>query len=119
MMHEITTVLRRPPMQVLQGGLATDPLAVRTQHDYLTLGRKFRLPNEQFKKRTFVMNGTQTTRPTFGTTPARSFLSPLLSSISAWNDTRVTRNALGKLSDRELDDIGLSRGDIDAIGSVR
>jgi len=28
---------------------------------------------------------------------------------------RMTRNALGKLSDRELDDIGLCRGDIDQI----
>lgn len=33
-----------------------------------------------------------------------------------WNDARVTRNALGKLSDRELDDIGLCRGDVALIG---
>jgi len=33
----------------------------------------------------------------------------------AWNDQRMTRNALSKLSNRELDDIGLVRGDIDAI----
>lgn len=32
--------------------------------------------------------------------------------VSAWNDARVTRKALMKLTDRELDDIGLSRGDI-------
>lgn len=38
-----------------------------------------------------------------------------VSAFSAWNDARVTRNALGKLSDRELDDIGLCRGDIDNI----
>lgn len=35
--------------------------------------------------------------------------------VAAWNDARVTRNALGKLSDRELDDIGLCRGDIDLL----
>lgn len=29
-----------------------------------------------------------------------------------WNDCRVTRNSLGRLSDRELDDIGLTRGNI-------
>ena len=40
----------------------------------------------------------------------------LVSAFAAWNDTRVTRNALSRLSDRELDDIGLSRGDIDSIG---
>jgi uncharacterized protein YjiS (DUF1127 family) len=33
----------------------------------------------------------------------------------AWNDARVTRNSLSKLTDRELDDIGLARGDIDEI----
>ena len=38
-------------------------------------------------------------------------------SFAAWNDTRVTRNALDKLSDRELDDIGLSRGDIDLLAA--
>lgn len=37
--------------------------------------------------------------------------------IVAWNDARVTRNALSRLSDRELDDIGLSRGDIDSIAT--
>ena len=36
--------------------------------------------------------------------------------FSAWNDARVTRNALAKLSDRELDDIGLCRGDLETIG---
>lgn len=36
--------------------------------------------------------------------------------VSEWNDARVTRKALSKLSDRELDDIGLCRGDIERIG---
>ena len=36
--------------------------------------------------------------------------------LAAWNGARVTRNALAKLSDRELDDIGLCRGDIEVIG---
>lgn len=36
--------------------------------------------------------------------------------ISAWNNARITRNSLSKLSDRELDDIGLCRGDIEMIG---
>ena len=33
-----------------------------------------------------------------------------------WNSGRVTRKALGKLSNRELDDIGLCHGDIEMIG---
>ena len=39
----------------------------------------------------------------------------LVSMLAAWNDTRVTRRELGRLSDRELDDIGLCRGDIERI----
>ena len=34
----------------------------------------------------------------------------------AWNELRVTRNALAKLSDRELADIGLSRYEADHLG---
>ncbi len=36
-----------------------------------------------------------------------------------WNDARVTRDALIGLTDRELDDIGLCRGDIDYIAEGR
>jgi uncharacterized protein YjiS (DUF1127 family) len=39
-----------------------------------------------------------------------------LSAIANWNDARVTRKALSKLSNRELDDIGLCRGDIEFLG---
>lgn len=35
--------------------------------------------------------------------------------VAAWNDTRLTRKNLESLSDRELDDIGLVRGDIDEV----
>lgn len=36
----------------------------------------------------------------------------IVASAKVWNDARMTRNALAKLTDRELDDIGLCRGDI-------
>jgi uncharacterized protein YjiS (DUF1127 family) len=39
----------------------------------------------------------------------------MLASVKNWNDARVTRKALSSLSDRELDDIGLCRGDIERI----
>ena len=35
--------------------------------------------------------------------------------VISWNNARVTRNALSKLTNRELDDIGLSRGGIDSV----
>ena len=44
------------------------------------------------------------------------FISNALIAFSNWNDARVTRKSLAKLSDRELDDIGLCRGDIEMIG---
>jgi uncharacterized protein YjiS (DUF1127 family) len=36
--------------------------------------------------------------------------------MKAWNAARITRKALNRLSNRELDDIGLCRGDIEMIG---
>lgn len=50
-----------------------------------------------------------------------SFISTFFARLAAWNDARVTRKALDMLSDHELDDIGLRRGDIDSIadGSFR
>ena len=44
------------------------------------------------------------------------FATNAVASFSAWNNARITRKSLGKLSDRELDDIGLCRGDIEFIG---
>ncbi|RBI76929.1 hypothetical protein DQW77_02730 [Roseovarius sp. TE539] len=40
-----------------------------------------------------------------------------LVALKNWNDERVTRNALSRLSDRELDDIGICRGDIARISA--
>ena len=45
-----------------------------------------------------------------------TFVGETFALFAAWNDARVTRKALGKLTDRELDDIGLCRGDIEMIG---
>ena len=65
------------------------------------------------------MAATNTTRtaPLGAITTYRfiQFASTGLSAVANWNDRRMTRNALGKLSDRELDDIGLCRGDIDNV----
>ncbi|MBU9699004.1 DUF1127 domain-containing protein [Rhodobacteraceae bacterium HSP-20] len=66
------------------------------------------------------MAAYETTRPApFGAISifrAVQFVSNAQIAFSAWNDARVTRKALAKLSDRELDDIGLCRGDIEMIG---
>lgn len=46
---------------------------------------------------------------------AQGMISSLIGTVAAWNDRRATRKALSSLSARELDDIGLSRGDISDI----
>ena len=43
-------------------------------------------------------------------------LSRSATAFQIWNAGRITRRALNKLSNRELDDIGLCRGDIELIG---
>ncbi|MEP5152356.1 DUF1127 domain-containing protein [Planktotalea sp.] len=43
--------------------------------------------------------------------------SSLYATFAAWNDARQTRNTLNKLTDRELEDIGLVRGDIEDIAA--
>ena len=59
------------------------------------------------------------TRPAYGNTSAVSFITSFISgtfaSVVAWNDQRLTRQALSNLTDRELEDIGLIRGDIDSV----
>lgn len=42
-------------------------------------------------------------------------LSSIIGAFAAWNDARMTRKALNALTARELDDIGLVRGDIEDI----
>ncbi|KZX94881.1 MULTISPECIES: DUF1127 domain-containing protein [unclassified Sulfitobacter] len=67
------------------------------------------------------MAALDTTRTTYGTASAVNrtivFLTDLVASFVSWNDSRVTRKALSSLSDRELEDIGLIRGDIDYVAN--
>jgi len=43
----------------------------------------------------------------------------VITAILDWNDARITRKSLNRLTDRELDDIGLLRGDIDGVARQR
>lgn len=58
-----------------------------------------------------------TTRTSYGAATVAGQISRMLqnavANVVAWNDLRMTRNALSSLTDRELEDIGLSRGDLD------
>lgn len=46
-------------------------------------------------------------------------LGALVATLMTWNEQRITRNRLSALSDRELADIGLNRGDIEAVAQGR
>jgi uncharacterized protein YjiS (DUF1127 family) len=60
-----------------------------------------------------------TTRTTYGSASVASrffaAIDHMVAAFVAWNDARVTRKALSGLTDRELEDIGLTRGDIDVV----
>jgi len=53
-----------------------------------------------------------TTRPTASGARISGILAGITATVSTWRDNRATRNELNKLSERELDDIGLTRGDV-------
>lgn len=69
------------------------------------------------------MAAFDTTGTTYGATGLIGRIGTAISasaaSIVQWNDTRMTRNSLSALSDRELTDIGLCRGDIEIIATGR
>ena len=58
-----------------------------------------------------------TNRPLGAAFSATRTLSDLVARFASWNDARVTRKALNGLSNRELDDLGLNRGDIEDIAA--
>lgn len=67
------------------------------------------------------MAAFDTTHPAYGAAPVAGkisgFFTSLIASIVSWNDARLTRNALSGLTDRELSDIGLERGDIEMVAT--
>lgn len=69
------------------------------------------------------MAAFDTTRTTYGSAIVAGRISRavqnILADLAAWNDARITRHALSALSDRELKDIGLIRGDIDTVTGAR
>lgn len=65
------------------------------------------------------MASFDTTRPVAGLSAGKitSFFVNMFGAVAAWNDARITRNSLSKLTARELDDIGLSYADIEDIAT--
>ena len=63
------------------------------------------------------MTTLDTNRTAAGSAGITSSISSFFGTLAAWNDARITRKSLSKLTARELDDIGLNRGDIDMIAA--
>lgn len=65
------------------------------------------------------MASFDTSRPVAGHSAGKisAFFVSMFSMVAAWNDARITRNSLSKLTARELDDIGLSYADIEEIAT--
>jgi uncharacterized protein YjiS (DUF1127 family) len=103
----------------MQAGHESPALALHMQHPYLAAQEAGRFKNRQFAKGSLIMAAFDTSRPAQGFFGGRlsSLVASAVAMFVAWNDARVTRNALARLSDRELDDIGLCRGDIEAISA--
>lgn len=67
------------------------------------------------------MAAFDTTRTTYGSTGlfgriGTHFVSAAAAVVS-WNDARLTKNTLSSLTDRELADIGMCRGDIEHVAT--
>lgn len=65
------------------------------------------------------MAAFDTTRPTTGHSAGQmtSIFASAFATIANWNDARITRNTLSKLTTRELNDIGLCYGDIEEVAT--
>lgn len=66
------------------------------------------------------MAAFDTTRPVTVLTAGRfsNVFAELVGNFATWNDARITRKALSKLSARELEDIGLTYADLDTIATI-
>ena len=60
-----------------------------------------------------ALDNIRTTTGSFGLAGRiNATFASVVNTVVEWNDARATRSALNGLTDRELEDIGLSRGDI-------
>jgi uncharacterized protein YjiS (DUF1127 family) len=102
-------------MQRTQGRHAKDPIALHMQQLYLAAITRVMI------ERNTVMASIETSARVapLGAVSIFRFASLAVQAVGgfvAWNNARKTRNALYALSNRELDDIGLCRADIETIG---
>lgn len=69
---------------------------------------------KQFMNGDGPMSAVDTNRMSFRAS-RNGLFGKMIDAVVAWNEARITRSALSRLSDRELNDIGLTRYDIDRV----
>ena len=104
-------------MQKTHIGLVATRLAAVIQAHYLLVTRQRCPQTKLFLKRIGTMSSVTTNR--VANTGLLSVVSTVMAMLAAWNDARMTRKALSKLSDRELVDIDLCLGDIADTAAAR
>jgi uncharacterized protein YjiS (DUF1127 family) len=106
-------------MRKLHIRCAIPSLAGNSNSAYLDIRTLKNSAQHKQKRRTAPMATFNSTRTTYDiasfTNRAIAFVAEMAHAASAWNDARITNKALSKLTDRELTDIGLSRGDIEDV----
>lgn len=107
-------------MRHMQGGLAGARIALQVQHRYLiAIGKQKPLFTATSERNTAMATYETSHAAPFGAITLFRMVqaaSTAALAVQAWNAGRITRKALSKLSNRELEDIGLCRSDIDLIG---
>lgn len=104
----------------MQSGLAGAWIALHLQQFYLiNIEKREALFTVKLERITAMATYETSRAAPFGAITVFRMVQALgntATALQTWNSARITRKALSKLSNRELDDIGLCRGDIDLIG---
>ncbi|MGL4310727.1 MAG: DUF1127 domain-containing protein [Paracoccaceae bacterium] len=99
--------------------MAATPVVLTNRPEYVPLRKRIARFAIGFEKESKMASIDTSRAAMTGHAGGRSsqFFGTMAGAFAAWNDARITRKALGRLTDRELDDIGLCRGDIDNIAA--
>ncbi|MFD1913113.1 DUF1127 domain-containing protein [Halodurantibacterium flavum] len=109
-------------MQNAQGSLAPGALAYTNRCIYVPIRKQDASKNITLKRTKIMATFEPTRTAPFGAIAVLRIVQLFeagISRLSDWNQVRVTRKELSRLTDRELDDIGLCRSDIEFVSARR
>ncbi|WP_371930831.1 DUF1127 domain-containing protein [Paracoccus spongiarum] len=100
-------------MHIVHVGLAANAMVFCTCTIYITT--RWKPARSTGKLETGDMMSEIETNRSLAVGGLGSVVASLFSLVGSWRDVRSTKRELSRLSDRELDDIGLCRGDIQRV----